>query len=268
MKNVAIGSIALLAVGLAGPAAFAADMRARPLPAPVVVANWTGCYVGLNIGESWGRSKHEAVAGTTAIRGTAPVTLAAGTSIADSFNLSGMIGGAHLGCNYQVGAWVFGIEGDYSVTNKEGQAFEIQNSPNWYAATKERWLSTVRGRIGYTVTDKWLWYVTGGGAWAKFDITSTLVSNPLNTFTQSNTRGGWTVGLGTEYMLGYGWSIRSEFLYVDFGTFTTFTNTGISPNVFAPRDVKVNDYIFRFGMTYQFGAVGKGKGVAPIAVTK
>jgi outer membrane immunogenic protein len=254
MKNLAIGSVALLAVGLAGPAAFAADMPARPLPPPIVVANWTGCYVGFSIGESWGRSRHEAVAGTTAIRGGVPVTLAAGTSIADSFNLSGMIGGAQTGCNYQVGAWVFGLEGDWSITNKEGQAIENQQFPNWYGSTKERWVATARGRIGYAVTDKWLWYVTGGGAWAKFDINSTLfnVANSVNNFSQANTRGGWTVGAGTEYALGYGWSIKSEFLYVDFGTFTTFTSGAISPNVFAPRDVKVNDYIFRFGMNYKF----------------
>ena len=79
MKNFAIGSVALLAVGLAGPAALAADMPARPLPPPIVVANWTGCYVGFSIGQSWGRSKHEAVTGTTAVRGGVPVTLAAGT---------------------------------------------------------------------------------------------------------------------------------------------------------------------------------------------
>ncbi len=87
----------------------------------------------------------------------------------------------------------------------------------------------------------------------EIDVNSTLFSlNPVNNFSQANTRGGWTVGAGTEYALGYGWSIKSEFLYVDFGTFTTFTSGAISPNVFAPRDVKVNDYIFRFGMNYKF----------------
>src|SRR5712691_7406464 len=144
MKHLAIGSVALLAVGLAGPAAFAADMPLRA-PAPVIVANWTGCYVGLSAGGSWGRSQHTAVAGTTAVRGGVPVALAAGTSIADSFNLSGIVGGAQAGCNYQVGAWVFGFEGDWSVTNKEGQAIENQSFPTWYASTKERWVATARG---------------------------------------------------------------------------------------------------------------------------
>jgi outer membrane immunogenic protein len=262
MKNLAIRSVALLAVGLAGSAAFAADMPVRPLPPPIVVANWTGCYVGLSIGQSWGRSEHTAVGGTHAIRGGANVVLPAGTSIADPFDLSGMVGGAQAGCNYQVGAWVFGFEGDWSVTNKEGQRFENQNNPNWYASTKERWVATARLRLGYAVTDKWLWYVTGGGAWAKFDDNSTLVPTPTVNFTQATTRGGWTVGVGTEYALGYGWSIKSEFLYVDFGSYQTFTSGAIPLNVFAPREVKVNDYILRFGMNYKFGWVGKGPVVA------
>jgi hypothetical protein len=40
---------------------------------------------------------------------------------------------------------------------------------------------------------------------------------------------------------------------VNFGAYTTFTSGLIPANVFAPREVKVNDYIFRFGMNYKFG---------------
>jgi outer membrane immunogenic protein len=251
-KNLGIATLALLTLGF-GTGALAADMPVKAPPPPIPVVNWTGCYLGLSIGDSWGRSQHTAVAGTTAIRGGVPVALAAGTSIADRFNLSGFLGGAQGGCNYQVGGWVFGVEGDWSVTNKEGQAFENRNFPLWIASTKERWLGTARLRLGYAVTDKWLWYVTGGGAWAKIDTSSMLIPNPVAAFTQTDWRGGWTVGAGTEYALGYGWSIKSEFLYVDFGTYTTFTSGLIPVNVFAPREVKLNDYIFRFGMNYKFG---------------
>jgi outer membrane immunogenic protein len=253
MKTLTVGSFALLALGLGGPAALAADMPLKA-PPPVAIYNWTGCYLGLSIGDSWGRSQHTAVAGTTAVRGGIPVALAAGTSIADTFDLSGFLGGAQGGCNYQVGAWVFGVEGDWSVTNKEGQRFENRNPTLWIASTKERWLGTARLRLGYAVWDKWLWYVTGGGAYAKIDSNSVLDINPVAaSFTQTDWRAGWTVGVGTEYALGYGWSIKSEFLYVDFGRYNTFTSGLIPVNVFAPREVKLNDYIFRFGMNYRFG---------------
>jgi outer membrane immunogenic protein len=263
MKKQVLGTVAALALGLGASAAVAADMPVKAPPPPVAIYTWTGCYIGLSIGDSWGRGQHTAVAGTTAVRGGVPVALAAGTSIADSFSLSGFLGGAQGGCNYQVGGWVFGVEADWSVTNKEGQSFENRNFPLWIASTKERWLGTARLRLGYAITDKWLWYVTGGGAWSKFDTSSMLVPNPVVAFTQTDWRGGWTVGAGTEYALGYGWSIKSEFLYVDFGTHTTFTGGPIPVNVFAPREVKVHDYIFRFGMNYKFGwGVGKSPVVA------
>jgi outer membrane immunogenic protein len=267
MKKLFLGSVALVAM-LGGPAAFAADMRARPLPAPVAVANWTGCYVGLSIGTNSGKAKNE--------YGANSLGIAPGTQATDDINLSGMLGGAGLGCDYQVGYWVFGIEGDWSVTNKDGQAFETL-FPGFRVQVTESWVATARARIGYTVTDKWLWYVTGGGAWARVRennfACATAVVPPLtgqclstaNTSTaqQTNILSGWTVGLGTEYMLGYGWSIKSEFLYVQFSRDTFFTPT--TPVALSAIDTRVQDYIFRFGMNYRFGYVGKGKGVAPIA---
>jgi outer membrane immunogenic protein len=253
-KRFASATLGLLALGF-GPGALAADMPIKaPPPVPVPIYTWTGCYLGLSIGNSWGRSSHTAVDGTTAIRGGQRVVLAAGTSIADRFDVSGFLGGAQGGCNYQVGGWVIGVEGDWSVTNKEGQRFENLNPNLWPASTKERWLGTARLRLGYAVWDKWLWYVTGGGAYAKIDSTSWLNVNPTAaSFTQTDWRAGWTVGVGTEYALGYGWSIKSEFLYVDFGSYRTFTSGLIPVNVFAPREVKLNDYIFRVGMNYRFG---------------
>jgi outer membrane immunogenic protein len=268
MKKLFLGSVALVAM-LGGPAAFAADMPLRA-PAPVIVANWTGCYVGLSIGTNSGKAKNEYGAN---VLGIAP-----GTAATDDINLSGMLGGGGIGCNYQVGAWVFGIEGDWSVTNKDGQAFETA-FPGFRLQVTESWLATARGRIGYTVTDKWLWYVTGGGAWARVrenNFSCALAGPPVaftgqclsaaNTLTaqQTNILSGWTVGLGTEYMLGYGWSIKSEFLYVQFSRDTFFTAT--TPVALSAFDTKVQDYIFRFGMNYRFGWVGgKGKGVAPVA---
>jgi outer membrane immunogenic protein len=252
-KSFASAMLGLVALGSFGPGALAADMPVAA-PPPVAVYTWTGCYLGLSIGASYGRSEHTAVGGTTAVRGGRAVALAAGTSIADPFDLSGFIGGAQGGCNYQIGAWVFGIEGDWSVTNKEGQRFENQNPTLWIASTKERWLGTARLRLGYAIWDKWLWYVTGGGAYAKIDATSWRDINPTSaSFTQTNWRSGWTVGVGTEYALSYGWSIKSEFLYVDFGRYQTFTSGLIPVNVFASREVKLNDYNFRFGTNYRFG---------------
>src|SRR6266446_3697062 len=176
MNRLLIGSVALAAIGLGAPAALAADMCSAKNAAAPAVYTWTGCYVGLQAGNSWGRSEHDTVAnsGLTNTAGVFTPVAAAGV-IAGPFNLTGF-GGVEAGCNLQVGWWVFGIEGDWSVTNKDGQAFEPDGpggirtgNPFWVSSTKERWLGTLRGRLGFTVWDKSLVFVSGGGAWAKID---------------------------------------------------------------------------------------------------
>src|SRR5262249_7995344 len=148
------------------------------------------------------------------------------------------------------GAWVFGIEGDGSAVNKSGQGFELQPIPRgntlWISETQERWFVTARGRLGLTnfwgFGDKELLYGTSGGALGKNNASEFLTTNIIGTGHQeSNTRSGWTVGGGIEYALGYGWSVKSEFLYADFGTFQTFTSPPFNAANIFPRDVKVKD---------------------------
>src|SRR6516162_3612144 len=147
MKKLFLGSLALVAVGLGAPAAFAAE---RPVPAyappppPVPVYTWTGCYAGANAGTSTGRSTQTTLGNSLVTGGAlgapAPRLLGdgGGTSIAGDLNLSGFIGGFQGGCNYQWGVWGFGFEGDGSATNKAGQNFETGlvpfagvNRANW-----------------------------------------------------------------------------------------------------------------------------------------
>jgi outer membrane immunogenic protein len=273
MKRLFLGSVALVALGLGSSAALAAELRRPPppppAPPPAPVYTWSGCYIGANAGTSVGRSEHRTTAGSV-VTGTPPGALPAGVNITDSFDLSGFIGGGQLGCNWQAGVWVFGIEGDGAATNKEGQAFEVPLEPfspgssGFISQTQERWLVTARARIG--LTNFWwfgpqtLVYVTGGGAWAKIDVSEfqtvgTVGLRPQIGFQESYTRSGWTVGGGYEYALGYGWSAKGEFLYVKFDDFTAF-NT-IPSNVagiglVAPREVKLEDYIWRAGLNYKF----------------
>jgi outer membrane immunogenic protein len=276
MKKLFLGSVALVALGLGAPAAFAAEKAVpayAPPPPPVPVYTWTGCYAGANAGTSTGRSTQTTL-GNSLLTGDGVVAPAprlapvpAGSSIAGDLNLSGFIGGFQGGCNYQMGVWVIGFEGDGSATNKEGQNFETGLVPflgagraNWISQTQERWLVTARGKLGLSgwgwFGDKSLVYVTGGAAWAKIDTSEFLVGNQTGTGHQeSNTRTGWTAGVGYEYALGYGWSIKGEYLYVKFDDYTTFTTPpfgGAGLNI-APRSVKLNDNIFRAGMNYKIG---------------
>jgi outer membrane immunogenic protein len=241
MKKFAVASVALVAASLGGQA-LAADMPLKA-PPPVIIYNWTGCYVGLFAGDSSGRSKVSDVL--------------TGVQFAQ-YNMSGFLGGADVGCNYQVGNWVFGVEGDWAVTNKDGQGFDFPLNLGFIDQTHERWMATARARIGYAITDKWLWYVTGGGAWISVQQTTWAgVGAPLPIAAaaqQSQTMSGYAVGVGTEYAVGYGWSIKSEFLYVDVGTKQFFgpgANGTLNPG-FLGENVRVRDYVWKVGMNKKF----------------
>jgi len=280
MKKLFLGSVALVALGLGAPAAFGADRAVpayAPPPPPAPVYTWSGCYAGANAGYSAGRSTQTTVAnsvltgGGLGVPAPAPLGLPGGgviapvpvgSSIAGDLNLSGFIGGFQGGCNYQFGQWVVGAEVDGMATNKEGQNFEVGLVPflgngraNWVSQTQERWLVTARGKLGMTWWDKSMVYVTGGAAWAKIDTSEFLIGAQTGTGHQeSNTRTGWTVGAGYEYALGYGWSIKGEYLYVKFDDYTTFTQPpfgGFGLNI-APRSVKLYDNVIRAGMNYKF----------------
>src|SRR5215813_11235773 len=123
--------------------------------------------------------------------------------------------------------------------------------PNAGALARDRARQArVGGVLGW---DKSMIYVTGGGAWAKIDTSEFLLGTFIGTGHQeSNTRSGWTVGGGIEYALGYGWSVNGEYLYVDFDHYTTFTSPPFGIGNISPRDVKLNDHIFRGGLNYRF----------------
>src|ERR1043166_8852467 len=89
-------------------AVHAADIAVKaPRPAPIVYT-LTGCYVGVNAGGAWGRSDRSARLST--------IGNLNGQAVQDAqnyrFEPSGFTGGGQLGCNYQTGNFVFGVEGD------------------------------------------------------------------------------------------------------------------------------------------------------------
>jgi outer membrane immunogenic protein len=230
-------------------------------PPPVPVFSWTGCYIGAQIGYGLGVSRHTSAGAFNGVpNGTA------GYDITNRFNVFGGLGGGELGCNYQVGAWVWGVEVDGSWVAKDGQSNDLFYAvpgtffnPGWISKTSERWNAMARGRIGYAV-DKWLWYVTGGVTWAGLDINTNNSALPLalptQTFIERNNRVGWVVGFGTEYAVAYGWSVKWETLYTDYGTFRAFdgVNVGICGSAVncTNRDVRYYEWVSRVGLNYKF----------------
>jgi outer membrane immunogenic protein len=276
MKNLLLAGASLVALN-AGGSALAADMPVKARPAlPPAVYSWTGCYGGGFVGYGWGKSQHRSL-DTRAQPGFFPSGQTESFrpvfgDITPSFNMSGALGGFNVGCQYQFGWWLIGVEGDGAATNKDGQAFNFfqgkgLNPPGerfFVSQTAERWMATARLRLGWAA-DKWLFFITGGGAWSGVEVTVWDSLTPVVAAHHKKTLTGWTVGAGYEYALGYGWSWKSEFLYIDYG-WTKFFDPAdaCSPDcrVFLnPREVSLKNYVFRTGLNWRFDW-----GKAPVAV--
>src|ERR1044072_7461042 len=176
MKKVLSATIGLIALSAVPAVGADLPVKARPMPAMAPVLNWTGCYIGVNAGGGWARSRNTwtgiTEAGTAFAAGAATVLPAAAN--ADISN-SGFVGGGQIGCNYQVGGnFLLGVEGDlqytsFDVTRVAVSLGNTNGGPativpgNITESVSSRWLSTVRGRAGFT-TGPVLFYVTGGAA--------------------------------------------------------------------------------------------------------
>ena len=253
MKKLFLASVALVALN-AGGSALAADMPVKAPPPPPPLYNWSGCYFGGFVGYTAGR------ADVNYNNGHFGFPQFAGLQATDDIHLSGATGGFDAGCQYQAGWWLIGVEVDASALNKSGQRTEYFPFQNYIVDVKETSLATARLRLGL-VWDKWLFYITGGGAWARFDVGNWFIVAPTVAFHEVKTRSGWTVGVGTEYALGYGWSLKSEFLYVEFDRtgFLPFPNP--EQLRLADFNIKIRDYVSRVGLNYKFDW-----GKAPVAV--
>src|ERR1700761_5459825 len=81
--------LSVLAV-LAGTttAGFAADLPSKAAPPAPAAFTWSGCFVGIEGGQSWGQSEQVATS-----------TANAGSTITGKFNVSGGLAGGTAGCN-------------------------------------------------------------------------------------------------------------------------------------------------------------------------
>jgi outer membrane immunogenic protein len=220
---------ALAAVAVIGFAsvASAADtpVKAAPMVAPVAAVSWTGWYVGLNAGGTWGTSQiststSAAVANPIAFN---PATIAIINNVGApaNINTSGFTGGAQGGYNYQMGQWLVGIEADFEFFRSKGSinAVDPTGTVTLNSSFSTNWLFTARPRLGF-ISNNWLFYGTGGLAVTRISAAWNLgVGATVSENTSApTTKAGWVVGGGVETMLPGKWLIGVEYLYVNFGS--------------------------------------------------
>ena len=163
--------------------ASAADLGAVPYnktPAFIVpVYDWSGAYVGVNLGYGWGRSVDTSTLGT-------PVTLTDTVTA----NMNGFVGGGQIGYNLQMQSWLVGLEADLQGTNQSSThsfacaaGCALVTPPGGVltatavAVTQTQHLDffgTVRGRVGVAIVPTVLLYGTAGLAYGQVETDSTL----------------------------------------------------------------------------------------------
>jgi outer membrane immunogenic protein len=226
----ALAGLGLIALGAAAPA-NAADIRLPVKAAPPAYVqtyyNWTGFYIGGHVGYGWADFTDPLIGGVTA--GVKP---------------AGMIYGGQVGFNYQLGSWVFGIEGEYSGTDiKESQGIVGLASSD----IKLKHIYNVAGRIGYAF-DRTMLYGKFGGAWTEEEYNFTLLGGAA---TGNVSRTGWLAGIGLEYAFWGNWSAKIEYNYMDMGNKNVVlaTTGGL---VATPANIDLTVQTIKAGINYRF----------------
>jgi len=246
LQSALAAGAALSALAAACPA-LAADLAVKAPPVMPVVApvyNWTGFYIGGNVGGAWVGNNNV----TDSIFGV-------------NFNNNGsnngrFIGGGEVGFNYQYNNFVFGVEGDFDwAANSNNSSNGIATPAGILQVTdNDRWVSTVAARFGVAF-DRWLVYGKAGGGWVGSNsFTVNNLSNGTSfTASNNNTDGGWLVGGGVEWAFAGNWSAKIEYDYLGLNS-RSFTTAGfIIPAGDTFTISNFNVQMVKFGINYKFG---------------
>jgi len=172
--------------------------------------SWTGFYAGLNGGYGWAQF-----------------------GVVE--DLEGLFGGIQAGYNYDFGGFVLGVEGDVQLS---GINFEQDFVGGGKSYIELNSFATLRARAGITI-DRFMPYVTGGVAWAK---ATAGITDGVTTFEADDDYVGYAVGAGLEYAVTDNITVKSEYLYADFGE-ADFDLGG---------DVELSSHMVRVGLNFKF----------------
>lgn len=185
-SRIAVTTLAAAVTTLAVSGASAADLIVSPqapvqaynsLDVAIATDDWTGFYIGANVG-----------GGTT-----------------NDFNEanSAWMGGVQAGYLQQFGNFVIG--GELAATYSDDLTYEL--TPG--AGLNQNWSVEAEGRAGVALDTGTLLYGTAGVAFAELSPTGATTS-------AAETHAGAIFGAGVEQALGNGWSLQAEYTQTRF----------------------------------------------------
>jgi len=237
LKVIAAALGAMLGIG----SASAADLAVKAMPAAVPAFSWTGCYLGVHAG-----------AGVLHDQGFQ-------AGLADRHGLGGLAGG-QIGCNYQTGMLVLGIEGEgfWSGIKVSQDSFGGINGNTLVStsAIRNNWDYDIAGRIGVAF-DRALVYGKAGWVVAGFDWNFATVDGRFRNQASSN-MDGLLIGVGLEYAFTNNWTVKFEYDYLGFQarnvSFASFCQPCGVQNTTFTQSVSADKHIFKVGINYLFNA--------------
>ncbi len=262
MKRILMASA--VALTAAGGQALAADLpppMAPPPRAPAAyipmapVYNWTGFYIGGNLGAGFSKGSYSDTAGST---------------FNSSNSNTSFLGGGQVGVNYEfMGGAIIGAEAMFDwAPNTNNTMTATVTSPGGAVTTgtaqfNNRWLTTATGKLGYA-WDRVMLYGKGGWAWVGQSNSNVSVTAPGGavipaSLSSNSTLGGWTAGVGVEWAFAGNWSARAEYDYIGLQnqnyTVTT-TNAAFTGDRIGTSSRSIQ--LVTAGLNYKFGWGGGG----------
>jgi outer membrane immunogenic protein len=285
--------LAVSILAISAVSASAADLQVYTKAPPMEVAPacvWCGFYVGGNVGYS--QSESTSVNSSAVVTNPGMIFVDDGVAANAAAGLGtgipvgsqrGVIGGGQFGYNFQSGLFVAGFEADIqglsgrasgtSATAAPVPFFASASNATLTATNSVNWLGTVRGRIGIAAAPNFLIYGTGGLAYGGVNSSTginqafsgelaeelaTNRSTASGSFSQ--TRVGWTVGAGGEWMFTSNWSAKLEYLHYDLGSANYGTPVSNVAQTLGPiftlgqsSSTNFRGDIVRVGLNYKFG---------------
>ncbi|MEM5471253.1 outer membrane beta-barrel protein [Hoeflea sp. AS60] len=209
--------------------------------------DWSGYYIGVDLGGARSKTNLTNTVSDPALNWT---DFGVGDSL--GYTRSGLLGGAHVGLNFQQDRFLYGAElsafgagisgGGTLPPNLTGSAGDD------VFVSKILMLLLATARVGYTF-DQTLLYAKAGYAGAKVSTSVADSVGSLGAGSNSAWRSGFALGAGVEHAVASNWTLGLEYDYARLGS-ASINLGNTAPYVFNDKSRNVHMIVARLG--YKF----------------